>query len=98
MLKIFRHPNFVRLSVAAFVFILIGTGLFMALEGWSFIDALYFTVATVLTIGYGDLHVTHTVSKVVAITYMFLVVPFVLGYIELVAELVHDQILRDHKH
>ncbi len=86
-----------RLTVVAIVFVLIGAGLFMALEGWSFIDALYFTVSTVLTVGYGDLHVTHTVSKVVAIVYMFLVVPFVLGYIELVAELVHDRILRDRK-
>ncbi len=97
MFKVMRHPDFQRLAFLAFVFILVGTMLFKVLEGWSFVDALYFTVTTVLTVGYGDLHVTHTLSKVVAIVYMLLVVPFVLGFIELVAELVHDRILEDVK-
>lgn len=70
----------------------------MYLEGWEFVDALYFTVTTILTIGYGDLHVTRTISKIVAIIFMLLVVPFVLGFIELAAELVHDRILKDAKH
>lgn len=97
MFKIIRHPNFRRLAFAAFFLILLGALLFMFLEDWSFIDALYFTVTTILTVGYGDLHVTNTLSKIIAIIYMLLAVPFVLGFIELMAELVHDRILEDAK-
>lgn len=92
-MKIIRHPQFKKLTLIAGILVIIGTFLFMLLEGWSFIDALYFTITTILTIGYGDLHVTHTLSKIVAIIYMLLAVPFVLGFIELMAELVHDEIL-----
>ncbi|MGJ3238188.1 MAG: potassium channel family protein [Anaerolineae bacterium] len=47
-----------QLRIALFAFIIIvplGTFGFMWLEGWSFIDALYVTVITLSTIGYGDL-------------------------------------------
>ncbi len=97
MFKVVRHKDFQRLALLAALFIVIGTFLFMALEGWSLVDSLYFTVSTILTVGYGDVHVTHDFSKVVAVVYMLLVVPFVLGFIELVAELIHDRILEDVK-
>jgi len=39
----------------------------MAIEGLSFIDALYFTVVTVATVGYGDIHPTTAAGKLLAI-------------------------------
>ena len=32
-----------------------GTVVFMYLEGWNFIDSLYVSMITLLTIGYGDM-------------------------------------------
>ena len=34
--------------------ILTGTLFYHAVEGWRFLDALYFSVATLTTVGYGD--------------------------------------------
>lgn len=39
----------------------------MILEGFSFVDALYFTTVTVATVGYGDIHPVTPAGKVLAV-------------------------------
>jgi len=39
----------------------------MRLEGFSFVDALYFTTVTVATVGYGDIHPVTPAGKVLAV-------------------------------
>ena len=46
---------------------LAGTFGFMALEHLSFIDAFYYNIATMSTVGYGDIHPTSELSRVCAI-------------------------------
>jgi voltage-gated potassium channel len=46
-----------RWGIGAFLGIIaIGTGGYMAIEGWSFLDALYMTVITITTVGYAEVH------------------------------------------
>lgn len=40
----------------------------MAIEQFPALDALYFTVATISTVGYGDLHMVTPAGKILAIT------------------------------
>jgi len=47
--------------------LIIGTIGFMVLEKLSFIDALYFTIVTVSTVGYGDIHPSNVASKLLGI-------------------------------
>lgn len=68
-----------------------GTGMFMIIEGWSFIDSLYFTIATITTVGYGNYVPTHTLSKIIAMIYMILVVPTLLIGVGVVAEVVQEK-------
>lgn len=52
---------------------LIGSTLFYSsIEGWSKVDALYFSVMTMSTIGYGDLVPTKDSSKLFTIIFTFL--------------------------
>lgn len=47
-----------------------GTLCYRWLEGWSWVDALYFCVATLTTVGYGDVTPTTDVGKVFTIGYL----------------------------
>lgn len=50
--------------------ILFGTVVYHWLEGWSYLDALYFCVISSATIGYGDLTPTTDVAKMFTIIYV----------------------------
>ncbi|MDD1671774.1 MAG: potassium channel family protein [Methanomicrobiales archaeon] len=53
------------LSLAAII--LVGIPGFMVLEGLSFVDALYFCIVTIATVGYGDIHPVTNGGKLLAI-------------------------------
>lgn len=54
----------------AAVFLIFGMLMYHWLEGWSYLDALYFCVITLATVGYGDLHPTTPLSKVFTMIYV----------------------------
>jgi hypothetical protein len=57
-----------QIFVALFVLVaLVGTFGFMSLENLSFIDAFYFNIATMATVGYGDIHPTREISRLFAV-------------------------------
>jgi hypothetical protein len=55
--------------------IITGTWFFRISEGWSIVDAFYFTAMTITTVGYGDLVPTHDVSKIITAIYGMISVP-----------------------
>merc|ERR550514_235943 len=55
--------------LAAFFFF-IGGIIYAFLEDWSFLEACYFTVCTLLTIGFGDFVPTSPISKIVTIFFI----------------------------
>jgi hypothetical protein len=48
-----------------------GTLFYRIIEGWGLLDALYFCVVTLATIGYGDLHPETRIGKLFTIAYIF---------------------------
>lgn len=53
------------LVALALVTLIVGSTIFFHLnEGWSWLDSYYFTIVTVATVGYGDLHPTTDVGKI----------------------------------
>lgn len=54
-----------RLSVVLLASVLgIGTSGYMLIEGWNAFDALYMTITTVTTVGYGEIHPLSTAGRV----------------------------------
>jgi voltage-gated potassium channel len=60
-----RHARPIFIYVAFFIFIT--SALYHWLEGWSWLDSIYFVVITFTTIGYGDLSPTLPITKVITI-------------------------------
>jgi hypothetical protein len=54
---------------------------FMIIEDISFFDALYFTIVTISTVGYGDINPTTTAGKILAIVLVVLGVAIFLGVV-----------------
>ena len=59
--------NFKLLILIPIAILAIGTSGFMVLERLPFIDALYFTIVTISTVGYGDISPTNVASKIFSI-------------------------------
>lgn len=55
--------------IYAGIVIVIGAALYHWLEGWNWLDSVYFVVITLTTIGYGDLHPTTAATKLLTIFY-----------------------------
>jgi voltage-gated potassium channel len=63
--------------LALCIFLLGATG-YMMIEGWDFLDALYMTVITLTTVGYGEVHEVSRIGQIYTILLIFIGVAFIL--------------------
>jgi voltage-gated potassium channel len=80
-----RDPEFRALFFLVIVTLLTGTLFYAKVEGWSALDALYFSVTTLTTVGLGDLHPTNPASKIFTMIYILIGIGILLGFINKVA-------------
>ncbi len=57
----------IRLGLALLAFALVGTAGYVVLEGYSALDALYMTVITLTTVGFGEVHTLSSAGRVFTI-------------------------------
>jgi voltage-gated potassium channel len=81
-----RDPQFRSLTFLVVITLVGGTVFYSTVEGWSIVDAFYFSVTTLTTVGLGDLSPTTTISKLFTVIYIFAGLSLVLGFIETVAK------------
>ncbi len=70
LLDVLRDPDSRPPFYWALSALMLGTLVYHWLEGWSYLDALYFCVITLATVGYGDLTPTTDLAKVFTIIYV----------------------------
>lgn len=72
---------FKLLAMSAVLLIAAGTVVYHILEGWSWVDSLYFSVVAVTTVGFGDLTPTTDASKLFTVGYLVFGVALITTYL-----------------
>ena len=81
----FRDPKFRGLVILMIIILLSGTIFYHRIEHWDVLDSLYFSVTTLVTVGYGDFSPSTSFGKVFTMIYLILGVGLMLGFINVVA-------------
>lgn len=89
-----HDEEFRALAFVAFALLLCGTIFYAHHEHWSYVDAFYFCVMTMTTIGFGDLTPTTDLSKIFTVLYAFLTIGV---FVSLAAKLATALISSGHK-
>jgi hypothetical protein len=91
--RAFEDPEFHALVSLMLVLLVTGTMFYVLHEGWSIVDALYFCVMTMSTVGYGDLTPTSSLSKIFTIVYSLITIGVFVG---VATKLAHAMLIRTH--
>ena len=67
---VWRDPETKALPVVAGALVLTGTLFYWRFEDWTIVEALYFSVVTLTTVGYGDLSPTSAGTQIFTIIYI----------------------------
>lgn len=67
-----REPEFRSLALIASSMLAIGTVFYHRIEGWGWLDSLYFCVITLATVGYGDFTPRTDLGKIFTMVYLVL--------------------------
>jgi voltage-gated potassium channel len=86
-----RQKRFTLTIVLTVALVFFGTGGYMVIEGWPLDDALYMTIITMATVGYGEVHQISDTGRVFT---MFLIVMGV-GYFMYVVGLIVQFLVED---
>jgi voltage-gated potassium channel Kch len=67
---VWHDPETKALPFVAAALVLTGTIFYWRFEHWTIVEALYFSVVTLTTVGYGDLHPTSAGTEIFTIFYI----------------------------
>ena len=80
-----RDPQFVSLALLAGVAIVSGTGFYSLVEGLRVVDAFYFSVVTLTTVGYGDFAPQTDAGKLFTAVYALVGIGILLAFVTTLA-------------
>jgi hypothetical protein len=73
-------PEFRLLAMMTAALLVVGTAFYANVEGWSVLDALYFSVITLATVGYGDLAPVTSAGKIFTMGYLLLGIGVIVAF------------------
>jgi voltage-gated potassium channel len=87
----FRSPNVKALMLLAGGIVTFSALIYMMLEGWAFLDAVYFCVVTMSTVGYGDFAPKTALGKIYTIFYLLIGIGIFVLTVTAIAEAIYSE-------
>ena len=84
LLSFLRDEEYRQLLLTTLAILGFGTVAYRYLEGWNWIDCLYFSVITLTTVGYGDFSPQTDAGKLFTIFYIFIGIGIILSFVDTV--------------
>lgn len=84
IISFLRDKNYRDLLITTNLVLGLGTVSYHYIEGWSWVDSLYFSVITLTTIGYGDFSPSTDTGKLFTIFYILIGLGIILSFINTV--------------
>jgi small-conductance mechanosensitive channel len=81
-----KDKDFRNLFLWLLTLIVLGSWFYMRVEHWTFLDAVYFSITTLATVGYGDFSPQTVSGKIFTIFYIIIGIGMLSGFIVLLAE------------
>lgn len=81
-----RHQHKLQaLTVLTVLTVVIGTNFYRTIEGMSTVDALYFSVITLTTVGYGDIFPVTDAGKLFTVVYVLVGIGILIAFIDAIS-------------
>jgi len=81
-----KDKDFRAMFLWVLAILALGTWFYARVEHWRLLDALYFTITTLTTVGYGDFYPKTDAGKIFTIFYIFVGLGLISGFVILLAE------------
>ncbi|HII02035.1 TPA: two pore domain potassium channel family protein [Methanosarcinaceae archaeon] len=78
--KQLENEEFQTLLLLVIFILTLGTFFYHNVEGWTWLDSLYFTVVTLTTVGYGDFSPETDLGKAFTMVYIFVGLGILYGF------------------
>ncbi len=89
--NMFKQPETRALLIMAVVVLIIGVVFYVNVEHWSVVDAIYFCVVTLGTVGYGDITPTTDAGKIFTVFYIIFGLGVIGGFFATLGRLIDPQ-------
>jgi voltage-gated potassium channel Kch len=86
-----RNP-FSSITLICSILLIVGTVFYHFVEGFKWLDALYFSVITLTTVGYGDLSPQTDVGKLFTIFYIISGIGIIFGFMNAFYEIKKEKL------
>lgn len=86
-----KRPETRALMVLALIVLVIGIVFYTTVEGWSLLDAAYFCVVTLGTVGYGDITPTTSLGKLFTMGYIVVGLGIIGGFFGTIGRVINPE-------
>lgn len=81
LLTFFQDKQYRSLLLTSLVILAFGSTVYHYVEGWSWLDSIYFSIITLTTIGYGDFSPQTNEGKLFTIFYIIIGIGIILSFV-----------------